>query len=44
MKLGTTKLNNHAVAVQHMHENFCVTIFRVDVHGAGIKRVGNLGE
>ena len=44
MKLGTTKPNNHAVAVQHMHENFYVKIFSVDARGAGIKRIGNLGE
>jgi hypothetical protein len=43
-KLGIVKPNNHVVAVQRIHDDFCVKIFSVDARGAGIKRVGNLGE
>lgn len=43
-KLGIVKPHNHVVAVQRIHDDFCVKIFSVDSRGAGIKRVGNLGE
>jgi hypothetical protein len=43
-RLGIVKPNNHVVAVQRIHDDFCVKIFSVDARGAGIKRVGNLGE
>lgn len=41
-KLGIVKPHNHVVAVQRIHDDFCVKIFSVDARGAGIKRVGNL--
>lgn len=41
-RLGIVKPNNHVVAVQRIHDDFCVKIFSVDARGAGIKRVGNL--
>lgn len=43
-KLGIVKPHNHVVAVQRIHDDFCVKIFSVDARGAGIKRVGNLGK
>jgi pyruvate kinase len=38
------KPNNHVVAVQRIHDDFCVKIVSVDAMGAGIKRAINLGE
>lgn len=43
-RLGIVKPNNHVVAVQRIHEDFCVKIVSVDAMGAGIKRAINLGE
>jgi hypothetical protein len=42
-RLGIVKPNNHVVAVQRIHEDFCVKIVSVDAMGAGIKRAINLG-
>jgi hypothetical protein len=43
-RLGIVKPNNHVVAVQRIHDDFCVKIVSVDAMGAGIKRAINLGE
>ncbi|KIY96291.1 pyruvate kinase [Monoraphidium neglectum] len=37
-RLGILKPHNHVVAVQRVHEDFCVKIVSVDALGAGIKR------
>lgn len=36
--LGIIKPHNHVVAVQRVHDDFCVKIVSVDELGAGIKR------
>lgn len=41
-RLGIVGPNNHVVAVQRIHEDFCVKIVSVDSCGAGIKRAINL--
>lgn len=43
-RMGIVKPNNHVVAVQRIHEDFCVKIVSVDAMGAGIKRTLNVGE
>lgn len=43
-RMGIVKPHNHVVAVQRIHDDFCVKIVSVDSMGAGIKRTVNLGE
>ncbi len=42
-RLGIISPHNHVVAVQRIHEDFCVKIVSVDDMGAGIKAQINLG-
>eukprot|EP00878_Enallax_costatus_P018273 GHUV01019230.1.p1 GENE.GHUV01019230.1~~GHUV01019230.1.p1 ORF type:complete len:547 (+),score=119.51 GHUV01019230.1:802-2442(+) len=43
-RMGIVNPNNHVVAVQRIHEDFCVKIVSVDAMGAGIKRTLNVGK
>jgi hypothetical protein len=42
--LPPPQAHNHVVAVQRIHDDFCVKVVSVDSLGAGIKRFGLLGE
>eukprot|EP00877_Chromochloris_zofingiensis_P009758 jgi/Chrzof1/5035/Cz15g09100.t1_PYK1[v5.2] len=42
-RMGIVKPHNHVVAVQRIHDDFCVKIVSVDAVGAGIKRISLLG-
>jgi pyruvate kinase len=38
-RMGIVKPHDHVVAVQRIHDDFCVKIVSVDALGAGIKRI-----
>jgi hypothetical protein len=42
--MGIVKANDHVVAVQRVHEDFCVKIITIDPRGRGIKPIIFTGE
>lgn len=41
--MGIVRPHDHVVAVQRIHDDFCVKIVSVDALGAGIKRINLAG-